>query len=650
MNQVLKKALQKGLSSFHREARLTAVEYADKYFYMSPESSYIEGVWETCPNQIAILNAMGNDEIREVNWLKSARTGYTKLICAVICFFIDHKKRNIGVWQPDDGARDSFSKKHIDPMLRDVRPMRAIFPWFDKKHKNNNMDSKAFLNRKELFLLGGKAAKNYREKSLDVVIGDEVSKFDNDIEGEGSPLMLMDKRTEGSVFRKAIRGSSPATLPECQISEAAQLSDHHFKRHIPCPCCGGFQVLKFGTPKSPYGLKFGDNLPEQYMAEMAVYQCEHCHDYFTYSDYLKMDFMGYWVSEEGLVTYDGINFYDEYDGSDAYTPESVSFHLWTAYSHFSHWKNIVLDWNKIKGNINRLKTFVNTTLGEAFEEDVEAKIESEVLFDRREVYKAQVPANAYYITAGFDMQDNRVEGAMYAHGLHGEMFLFDSFIVYGNPEEQALWDQLELVCRRQYRHEYNVMLPISRVCFDSGGHHTDKVHAFSRRMGVEWVLPCKGSSTYNQPIATMPKKKDGSRGTYLVMVGTDNAKDEIFSSLLIKLEDGHNLRNPTAGWIHFPHSDRICDQKWFEQLCSEQKKFKMVGKRRVRAYFPKYEGIRNEALDNTVYAKAAFYCSLQYFGLDLEQLKQSFDVLATTSKPKPKKKQSKAGMVTGGIR
>lgn len=645
----IKKSIKQGLRHLIRGKRLTATEWADEHFYMSSESSYIEGKWTTVPNQVAILNAMGNDKIKEVNWIKSARVGYTKLICAVIGYFIEHKKRNVAAWQPDDGARDKFSKKHIDNMIRDVKPLRKLFPWFGTKHKNNTMEGKSFANRKELHLLGGKAAKNFREISVDVVITDEISKFDRDIEGEGSPVLLADKRTEGSAFRKSIRGSSPAILGECLITEVSQEAEHHFKRHIPCPCCGTFQTLKFGTPKSPYGLKWGKNLPENKNHESVMYQCESCHDYFSYSQFIKADHMGYWESDEGLLTYDSYTFYDSDDMRVMKTPENVSFHLWTIYSHFSHWKSIVKEWNRVKKNPNRLKTFVNTTLGEAFEDDADSKVDENVLYARREKYAAQVPANAYYLTAGYDMQDNRVEGAIYAWGENFEKFLVDSFIVFGNPKQLELWDQLELITRRKYQHETGVLLPISRICFDSGGHHTDEVHKFSRRMGVEWVLPCKGSSTHNQPVATMPKVKDRSRGTYLVSVGTDTAKDEIFSSFNIELEDDVDMTQPLPGWTHFPKNDLICNKLWFEQLCAETKGFKLVGRKRVRVWKVRYEGIRNEALDNTVYATAAFYCSLQYFGLNIEQLKQSF-VNIRENKPnlKPKKK-SKAGMVTGGV-
>ena len=135
----LTKSFRQGLKIFFRAPPLTGVEWGDKHFYLSAESSYTKGRWTTNPYQVAILNAMTSDQIKEVNWQKSARVGYTKLIVLAMAYFVAHKNRNICIWQPDDGARDSFSKSHIDSMIRDVKPIRDLAPWINKKHKNNTM-------------------------------------------------------------------------------------------------------------------------------------------------------------------------------------------------------------------------------------------------------------------------------------------------------------------------------------------------------------------------------------------------------------------------------------------------------------------------------------------------------------------------------
>ncbi|WP_228064214.1 phage terminase large subunit family protein, partial [Escherichia coli] len=63
---------------------------ADANYYLPKESAYQEGRWETLPFQRAIMNAMGSDYIREVNVVKSARVGYSKMLLGVYAYFIEH--------------------------------------------------------------------------------------------------------------------------------------------------------------------------------------------------------------------------------------------------------------------------------------------------------------------------------------------------------------------------------------------------------------------------------------------------------------------------------------------------------------------------------------------------------------------------------
>ena len=613
-----KAALKEGARVLYRSPPLTGVEWADQNYYMSPESSYIEGPWKTAPSQIAILNSMCNDDIKEVNWLKSARVGYTKLVCAAIGYFIEHKKRNIGVWQPDDGARDNFSKKHIDPMLRDVGPLRSIFPYLKKKSKQNTIENKAFTNRRELFLMGGKAAKNYREKSLDVSIYDELSKFDRDIEGEGSPTFLGDKRLEGSAFRKSIRGSSPTVRGECQITEAAEESEQEFRRHIPCPHCGEYQELKFRSDDFSHGLVWDKDLEGSDRARTAAYKCRGCGDTFSYADFIDADKEGYWLSNNGLATLDGITFYhsDEWPKKKkiAATPESVTWMLSTLYSNFSPWSLIVSDWYKAQGSPMKLKSFINTTLGEAFEELERSKTDPEHLFARREHYNAEVPDPVVFITAGGDMQDHWAEFTITGWTAGEESFVIDQFEVHGDPSTPEFWDMLEKPLRKGYRKANGQVVDWAVGVFDSGGHYTDEVYKFTKRFGVMRMFPGKGASEYGKPIATKPKKKN-NHGVYLVMVGTDNAKDIVYDRAAIVPKDP-TVRTPGA--MHFPMKE-WCDLSFFQQLLAESKKpMVLKGQKVFRWVNP--SGKRNEKLDCAVYNLAALRVAQQYYGLYLDDL------------------------------
>ena len=52
---------------------------------------------------------------------------------------------------------------------------------------------------------------------------------------------------------------------------------------------------------------------------------------------------------------------------------------------------------------------------------------------------------------------------------------------------------------------------IAQVCMDSGGHFTDEVYAFSRKMGIDWLIPIKGASQAGKPVANFPQdpQQDG---------------------------------------------------------------------------------------------------------------------------------------------
>ncbi len=91
-------AVTTALQPLIRALPVTPVEWADQNYYLPKESSYGEGEWKTLPFQIAIMNSMGNDQIRTVNLIKSARVGYTKMLLGgagillsinpeTVCFF-----------------------------------------------------------------------------------------------------------------------------------------------------------------------------------------------------------------------------------------------------------------------------------------------------------------------------------------------------------------------------------------------------------------------------------------------------------------------------------------------------------------------------------------------------------------------------------
>lgn len=600
-------AIATGLVSLNIPVPLTTVQWADQHYYLPKESSYTPGQWETLPFQVAIMNSMGNDRIRTVNLIKSARVGYTKMLLGVEAYFIEHKSRNSLLFQPTDSAAEDFMKSHVEPTIRDVPVLLELAPWFGRKHRDNTLTLKRFSSGVGFWCLGGAAAKNYREKSVDVVCYDELSSFEPDVEKEGSPTLLGDKRIEGSVWPKSIRGSTPKIKGFCQIEKAANESAHFMRFYVPCPHCGEAQYLKFGDDATTFGLKWEKGKPET-----VYYLCEHNGCAIRQSELDQTD--GRWICDNtGMWTRDGLTFYSAGD-EEIPPPRSISYHIWTAYSPFTTWVQIVYDWLDALKDPNGVKTFINTTLGEPYEEAVAEKLSFELLLEKVCHYDAQVPLRVVYLTAGIDSQKNRYEIYVWGWAPGEEAFLIDKQIIMGRPEDEDTLKRVDAVIRKKYRHADGTEISISRVCWDTGGIDQDIVYQRSRKHGTFFVLPIKGASVYGKPVITMPKKRN-QRGVFLCEVGSDTVKEMLYARFALPVVSASEVAPYT---LRFPDNPDIFSDVEAKQLVAEELVEKVVNGR-VKLQWDARKR-RNEALDCLVYAYAALRISVQRWQLDLDAL------------------------------
>ncbi|RVS25620.1 terminase gpA endonuclease subunit, partial [Escherichia coli] len=91
---------------------------------------------------------------------------------------------------------------------------------------------------------------------------------------------------------------------------------------------------------------------------------------------------GRWICDNtGMWTRDGLAFYSAGD-EEMPPPRSITYHVWTAYSPFTTWVQIVYDWLDALKDPNGVKTFINTTLGEPYEEAVAEKLSFELLLEK----------------------------------------------------------------------------------------------------------------------------------------------------------------------------------------------------------------------------------------------------------------------------
>lgn len=528
-------------------------------------------------------------------------------------YFAHHKKRNQIFYQPTEHDAADFCQTEINTMLRDVPVMREIFPSLGKKSAKNTMTLKQFIGS-SLRILGGNTGTSYRRMSADVVFYDELEGFRNDIDGEGSPVTLGDKRLEGSLFAKSVRMTTPKIESSSLIEPEFKDSEYRFQYAVPCPHCNEDQVLVWDN------VKWDDGRPET-----VHYACEYNGCVIHNNDLNDMIADGVWIDLDEGVWIDDDDYFRDCHNQIIDTPKSVSFHIWTIYSPFVQWSTLVSEYliaNKIfktQGDLSKLKTFRNTTLGQTWVEQGGEKLNAEILYDRREPYPNDgFSRRGLVIFGGFDMQGNRIEGKFKAYGLHGESWLIDVFVIHGNPAKPEIWDALEAECHRTFMREDGEELPISRICFDSGGHSTEQVYKFSRRMGTHFVIPTKGASTYQQPLVRFPKKVT-DQNVYLTLIGTDTAKDIIYNRLKIVSD---NLDEPTPGYCHFPLQD-WCDMKYFNQLTAEVRVPKRHNGKTIMVYDAGER--RNEMIDCEVGCLAAYKISVDIYGLNLDDLAEKVE-------------------------
>ena len=172
--QNIKRRILRPLSVLRARPPINGSDWAEKYFYLSEESSAVSGKWESLPYQKPIINIMCNDDIPEVTFMKSVRVGYTKMLMIALFYYIEHKHRGECIWQPTDSDAKKFVKDEIDTAIRDVPVIRKLFKHDpEKRNSGNTLDRKEFVGA-TLDIKGGTSPGNYRRMTKDVAGYDEL--------------------------------------------------------------------------------------------------------------------------------------------------------------------------------------------------------------------------------------------------------------------------------------------------------------------------------------------------------------------------------------------------------------------------------------------------------------------------------------------
>lgn len=562
---------------------LSLSAWADLHFRLSAESAAEPGRWRSLPFQRGILDAITNPAVERVSVMKSARVGMTKCMNAAIAFFMAQDPCPILVVQPTVEDAEGYSKEEIAPMLRDCEVLAGLVQESSVKSSASTILHKMFPGG-SLSMVGANSGRGFRRVSRRVVIFDEVDGYPSSAGTEGDPIKLGEKRSDYYWNRKLIFGSTPLTAGASRIEELYLAGDRR-RYYVPCPHCGHMDFLVFNR-KADRGhiMRWPDGQPE-----LACFECSANGCVIEETSKRSMLDAGEWRAE------------GEFAGH-------ASFHLWAALSLSPNasWAQIATDFLEAKRlGPEKLKTFVNTVLGETWKERGEAP-DWERLYDRRETYRiGTVPAGVVVLTAGVDVQKDRLVYEVVGWAPNKESWSIEASELHGDTALESTWMQLDALLARSFPSADEVReSPISMLAVDSG-YNTQTVYGWARQHPMSRVMACKGMAGARMlvaaasPVDVTIRGRRMQRGYRMWPIGVDVAKGELYGWLRLRIsEDGA----APPGYCHFPEYG----EEFFKQLTAEH--LVTVSNRRTgraRLEWQVLPNRQNHALDARILARAA---------------------------------------------
>lgn len=567
--------------------KLSLSEWADEHYYLSAESAAETGRWKTLPYQKGIMDEITNPLVEKVSVKKSARVGYTKCMNAAIGYYMDQDPSSMLVVQPTVDDAKGYSKEEIAPMIRDC-PRLAAKVLDDPDVESGPKDSSNTILHKKfpggvLSMVGANSGGGFRRISRRVVLFDEVDAYPPSAGSDGDPIKLGTARTQFFWNRKIIAGSTPLIAGRSRIEELFLDGDQR-RYYVPCPGCGHMDHLVFRQKEGGgHHMQFDPLNPES-----AHFVCSANGCVIEHKDKREMVTRGEW---RGAKPFTG----------------HASFHIWAAYSFSPNatWTDIAREFISAKSNVEKLKTFINTWLGETWQEQGDAP-DWERLYSRREEYAlGSVPDRVLFLTSGVDVQKDRFVWEVVGWGYGKESWSIDAGIIFGDTSNEETWLKLDELLNRTFLPSDQRIMTISAMAVDAG-FNTQMVYNWGRRHPMSRVMAVKGTHTARtllgvpSPVDVTIRGKRFARGYRVWAVGVSIAKAELYGWLrLPRPTDGAPF---PAGYCHFPEHG----EEFFKQLTSEQ----LVTVVNQRTHFAIHEwqvlpDRENHWLDARVYARAA---------------------------------------------
>jgi phage terminase large subunit GpA-like protein len=557
----------------------------------------------TAPYQREPQEALTDPEVQTTVLYWAKRLGKTEIINNLHGWVIEHTPRNILVVYPTLDSAKKWSKQFFMPMVRSTKSL------VERLGKNKSRDASNTILAKEypggvISAIGSNSPSGFRQVQAPVVTCDEIDAMEETLEGD--PVELAFARAENYSDNIQVVSSTATKIipPKKTVDSEGEsvgtgsrihdfwLTSDQRKWFVPCPDCGGHQVLdddpdfsnqKLNNLKWPI-VEISKGVWEHRIEE-AYYECPACHSHWNDAKMLSAILAGEW---RATAKFNGIRGY-WLSGFNTVFPPKKGFK--TKLHQFAS-EFLTACRKGEQAQLVWLNTFLCKPKVEAAE-----TVESSPLLERCETYtKDTLPNQIVLVIVAIDVQGNRVELEVVGVGDNEETWGIEFKKIYGDPEQKEIWEELKTFLGTKYRRADGTELRITTTVIDLG-FKPSKVRKFIKTCGIPALMPARAGiggvygTSGKQTVLVYPKQHKLYR-SFSYSVNTDIAKETIFA----------RLKMTTMG-ANYMHWNQSYEKDYFDGLTAEAKKVR-YNKGRPEIYFEKIRA-RNEPLDLRVYFLAA---------------------------------------------
>ncbi|MFE3837909.1 phage terminase large subunit family protein [Pseudogemmobacter sonorensis] len=537
--------------------RLRLSEWIEREIRLPEGVSAQPGPVRLWPFQREIADAIGDPLVERVSLVKPVRVGFTTLLTSALAAFVANDPAPILCLLPAEADCRDYMVSDVEPIFSASPAVASALANERDETGRNTMLSRRFAGG-SLKIVAAKAPRNLRRHTARILFIDEADGMD--ATAEGSPILLAERRTLSFPDRTIVLGSTPVHEDTSHVIRAYAQSDQRIFE-VPCPDCGALTEILWQHIEWPEG-----------RPEAAFFRCPHCGEAIEERHKAAMVEAGCWRAlRPDVQAHAGFRL-----------NALVSLHANAA------WGKLAVEFVAAKADPTTLQTFVNTILGQGWKSDGGDELAEDELAARAEPFGLDaVPAEVLAITAGCDVQHDRLEISFIGWTEAGVQLILGHKVIWGAWDSPEVWQDLDELLRMRFRHDLGGQIGIDAAAIDSGdGTSQGAVMAFTAPRFARKVIAIKGADG-NRPIIERAARV--KLRAPLFIVGVDTVKAQLFA------------RAARPELLRFSTD---LPEHWFGQFASERAVLRYRRGQPVRAW-ERIAGKRAEALDCAVYAVAA---------------------------------------------